>query len=342
MVSYIWADFNAENVKPQIHHHYDGTDIDLGHEYTLSTKEFPSLKKAIGQTLITTSGDTLLGADDKAGIAGLLGMAKYLNENSDIKHGDLWLAFGPDEEIGKGAARFNVERFPVEFAYTLDNGNPGDITYETFNGASAHVSIKGTVVHPGEAYGLMVNDTLIANEFINQLPSNFVPEKSKDYQGFILVLSNEGNVDHAQIDLIIRSFDTEDFRAKKELVKGIVTKLNAKYGKERVTLEMHDQYHSPGDEIKKHPYVVNLAKHAYEKLGLPINYVPFRGGTDGDFITEKGIPTPNLFNGGANFHGRYEYVTVENMVLLTKTLLTIASLHVDLDKKRDNTPLRRK
>ena len=188
----------------------------------------------------------------------------------------------------------------------------------------------------------MVNANLIANEFINQLPSDFVPEKSKDYQGFILVLSNEGNVDHAQIDLIIRSFDTEDFTAKKELVKSIVTELNKKYGKDRVMLEMHDQYHSPGDEIKKHPYVVNLAKHAYEKLGLPINYVPFRGGTDGDFITEKGIPTPNLFNGGANFHGRFEYVTVENMVLLTKTLLTIASLHVDLDKKRDNTPLRRK
>lgn len=336
------ADFNAENIKPQIYPNYDGQDINLGHGYTLSVKEFPSLKKVIGHTLITTSGDTLLGADDKAGIAGLLGMAKYLNENSDIKHGDLWLAFGPDEEIGKGAARFNVERFPVEFAYTLDNGNPGDITYETFNAASARIKIKGTVVHPGEAYGLMVNANLIANEFINQLPSDFVPEKSKDYQGFILVLSNEGNVDHAQIDLIIRSFDTEDFTAKKELVKSIVTELNKKYGKDRVMLEMHDQYHSPGDEIKKHPYVVNLAKHAYEKLGLPINYVPFRGGTDGDFITEKGIPTPNLFNGGANFHGRFEYVTVENMVLLTKTLLTIASLHVDLDKKRDNTPLRRK
>ena len=335
------ADFNAENIKPQIHRNYNGEDIDLGHGYTLSAQEFPSLNKVKGQTLITTSGDTLLGADDKAGIAGLLGMVKYLKENSDIKHGDLWLAFGPDEEIGKGAARFNVERFPVEFAYTLDNGNPGDITYETFNGASAHISIKGTVVHPGEAYGLLVNATLIANEFINQLPSDFVPEKSKDYQGFILVLSNEGNVDHAKIDLIIRSFDTEDFTTKKELVRSIVAELNKKYGKERVTLEMHDQYHSPGDEIKKQPYVVNLAKHAYKKLGLPVNYVPFRGGTDGDFITEKGIPTPNLFNGGANFHGRYEYVTVENMVLLTKTLLTIASSHVKLDKHRDNTPLTR-
>ena len=291
--------------------------------------------------MITASGNTLLGADDKAGIAGLLGMVKYLKDNPEIKHGDIWLAFGPDEEIGQGAKRFDVSRFPVEFSYTLDNGNPGDIAYETFNAAAAKIKIKGTVVHPGEAYHLMVNATLIANEFINQLPTNFVPEESRDYQGFILILRNDGNVDHAEIDLIIRDFDTDSFLKHKKLIENTVESLNQKYGEGRVSLKMYDQYISPGDTIKKHPYVVNLVHHAYQKMNLPINHVPFRGGTDGNFITQKGISTPNLFNGGANFHGRYEYVTVENMLLLAKTLTAIVTEHVKLDNNRDETPLTR-
>lgn len=299
------------------------------------------MKKVIGQTLITTSGNTLLGADDKAGIAGLLGMAKYLKDNPEIKHGDIWFAFGPDEEIGQGAKRFDVSRFPVEFSYTLDNGNPGDIAYETFNAAAAKIKIRGTVVHPGEAYHLMVNATLIANEFINQLPANFVPEESRDYQGFILILRNDGNVDYAEIDLIIRDFDTDSFLKHKKLIENSVESLNQKYGEGRVSLKMYDQYISPGDTIKKHPYVVNLVHHAYQKMNLPINHVPFRGGTDGNFITQKGLPTPNLFNGGANFHGRYEYVTVENMLLLAKTLTAIVTEHVKLDNKRDEKPLTR-
>lgn len=335
------ADFNAENIKPQIHEDYDGQDIELGHGLILSADEFPSLKKVIGQTLITASGDTLLGADDKAGIAGLLGMAKYLYDNPEVKHGDIWLAFGPDEEIGKGAARFDVSRFPVEFAYTLDNGNPGDIAYETFNAAAATVKFRGTVVHPGEAYGLMVNASLMANEFINGLPTDFVPEKSKDYQGYILILSNNGNVDHAEINLIVRDFDTDHYLEMKKLVKDLADQLNKKYGANRVTLEMHDQYRSPGDLIKKNPYVVNLVHHAYEKMGLEVHHIPFRGGTDGDFISEKGIPTSNLFNGGANFHGPYEYVTVENMVLLAKTLTAIVTTHLKMDNNRDETPLKR-
>lgn len=335
------ADFNADNIQPQVFENYDGQDIELGHGYTLSVTEFPSLKKVIGQTLITASGDTLLGADDKAGIAGLLGMAKYLKDNPEIKHGDIWFAFGPDEEIGQGAKRFDVSRFPVEFSYTLDNGNPGDIAYETFNAAAAKIKIRGTVVHPGEAYHLMVNATLIANEFINQLPTNFVPEESRDYQGFILILRNDGNVDHAEIDLIVRDFDTDSFLKHKNLIENTVESLNQKYGEGRVSLKMYDQYISPGDTIKKHPYVVNLVHHAYQKMNLPINHVPFRGGTDGNFITQKGIPTPNLFNGGANFHGRYEYVTVENMLLLAKTLTAIVTEHVKLDNKRDEKPLTR-
>lgn len=336
------ADFNAENIQPQVHENYDGKDIELGHGLVLSAAEFPSLKKHNGETLITASGDTLLGADDKAGIAGLLGMLKTLVENPDIKHGDIWVAFGPDEEIGKGAARFDVSRFPVEFAYTLDNGDPGDIAFETFNAAAATLDFKGTVVHPGEAYGLMVNAALMASEFISGLPVDEVPEKSRDFDGYFMILSNEGNVDHARIQMIIRDFDTDAFLAKKQLVEDLVDKLNEKYGQDRVVLKMWDQYRSPGDLIKKHPYVVNLVLHAYEKLGLKPKVIPFRGGTDGDFISEKGIPTPNLFNGGANFHGPYEYATTESMVLLAKTLITIAQTHLEMNDKRDESPLKRK
>lgn len=336
------ADFNAENVQPQVYENYDGQDIFLKNGRVLSTKDFPSLKKHLGETLITADGTTLLGADDKAGIAGLLGMIKYLRENPHIQHGDIWVAFGPDEEIGKGAARFNVQRFPVEFAYTLDNGDPGDIAFETFNAAAATVDFHGTVVHPGEAYGLMVNAALMASEFIQGLPAGEVPENSKDFDGYFMVLSNNGNVDHAQIQLIIRDFDTDSFEQKKELVKTLINKLNNRYGKDRVQLKMHDQYHSPGDLIKKHPYVVNLVLHAYQALGLKPKVIPFRGGTDGDFISEKGIPTPNLFNGGANFHGPYEYVTTESMELLSKTLVEIIKQHVKFDSNRDQSPLKRK
>ena len=336
------ADFNAENVQPQVHQDYNGKDIVLKDGRVLSTSEFSSLKKHLGETLITADGTTLLGADDKAGIAGLLGMLKYLKGNSSVKHGDIWVAFGPDEEIGKGAARFDVQRFPVEFAYTLDNGDPGDIAFETFNAAAATIHFHGTVVHPGEAYGLMVNAALMSSEFIQGLPADEVPENSKGFDGYFMVLSNNGNVDHAQIQLIIRDFDTDGFEKKKKLVTDLVDKLNEKYGKDRVTLELHDQYRSPGDLIKKHPYVVNLVLHAYEVLGLKPKIIPFRGGTDGDFISEKGIPTPNLFNGGANFHGPYEYVTTESMALLSRTLIEIVRQHVLLNSNRDERPLKRK
>lgn len=336
------ADFNAENIQPQIHANYDGKDIFLKKGRVLTTREFPSLKKHLGETLITADGTTLLGADDKAGIAGLLGTLKYLKENPNLQYGDIWVAFGPDEEIGKGAARFDVGRFPVEFAYTLDNGDPGDIAFETFNAAEATIDFYGTVVHPGEAYGLMVNAALMASEFIQGLPVDEVPENSKNFDGYFMILSNNGNVDHAQIQLIIRDFDTDNFEQKKKLVTGLVDKLNKKYGVNRVTLEMHDQYHSPGDLIKLHPYVVNLVLHAYKALELKPKVIPFRGGTDGDFISEKGIPTPNLFNGGANFHGPYEYVTTESMVLLSKVISEIIQQHVLLNNNRDERPLKRK
>lgn len=338
------ADYNAENVQPQIYRNYDGEKIylDPQKDRVLDPAEFPSLKKHIGETLITASGSTLLGADDKAGIAGLLGMLKYFKNHPNAEHGDIWVAFGPDEEIGQGAKRFDISRFPVEFAYTLDNGDPGDIAYETFNAASATLQFKGTIVHPGEAYGLMVNATTMASEFIESLPKDQVPEKSKDFEGFMMVLSNSGDVGYAKVELIIRDFDTASFLAKKKMLIDSVDAFNKKYGENRVEISMHDQYKSPGDLIKQYPYVVNLVLHAYEKMGLVPKIIPFRGGTDGDFISEKGIPTPNLFNGGANFHGPYEYVSVESMSLLSKTLITIVQLHLKMCDHRDNTPLKRK
>ncbi len=337
------ADFPSQHVVPRVFPNYDGRDLVLNSEknFILSPRQFPSLKKVIGQTVITASGDTLLGADDKAGIAGLLGMLRGLVQHPEYQHGDIWVAFGPDEEIGKGAARLKAARFPVEFAYTLDNGDPGDIAYETFNAAEATVTFKGTVVHPGEAYGLMVNAAMIANRFLDQLPKDEVPEKSREYDGFLLVTSVQGNVDHARVDLIIRDFDTAGFLQKKALLHNAVMKLNEELGEDRVSLKIRDQYHSPREALIKKPYVVNLVLEAYHQIGLKPRIVPFRGGTDGDFITEKGIPTPNLFNGGANFHGPYEYVTVENMMLLAKTLITIASVHAKNGKNRDQTPLHR-
>ncbi|MGO2722557.1 MAG: peptidase T [Lactobacillus sp.] len=337
------ADYPADNVQPIVHPNYDGRDIHYpaAPDRVLSSNAFPALQALIGQTLITGSGDTLLGADDKAGIAGLLGMAKYLQANPQVPHGDVWLAFGPDEEIGRGAARLIASRFPVEFAYTLDNGQPGDIAYETFNAAAATVTFNGTVVHPGEAYGLMVNAALLASQFIQQLPAGLVPEKSRGYQGFIMVLSNEGNVDKAEVKLIVRSFDTAEYKAMKAHLRREVADLNAQYGAGHVSLTLQEQYRSPGDVIKQHPYVVNLVHQAYRQLGLKINHIPFRGGTDGDFITAKGIPTPNLFNGGGNFHGPYEYATTEQMVLLAKTLTAIVTQHVQSDRRRDETPLKR-
>lgn len=335
------ADFNSENVCPIVHPDYDGGDVVLNEDLgiVLSSKEFPDLKKFKGQRLITTDGTTLLGADDKAGVAGLLGAVKYLKEHPDFEHGALYLAFGPDEEIGQGAKRFDETEFPVEFAYTLDNGQPGEIEYETFNAAWAQIEVEGTAVHPGDAYGLMVNVALIANEIVSALPQDEVPEKSKDHEGFILVNEFDATVDHAYLSMIIRDFDTEKFFAKQEFLKELVSKINARYDKPRVTLKFTEQYRNIGDTIKKNPYIVNLAIDSYKKLGFEVKIVPFRGGTDGNFFTQKGIPTPNLFNGGNNFHGQYEYVTTEAMATVSKTILTIVEEHVLQSQSRNMTPL---
>ncbi|MFT8407457.1 peptidase T [Liquorilactobacillus nagelii] len=328
------ADFPAENVLPQVHENYDGQDLVLNEEkkIVLRVSEFPNLRNYRGQRLITSDGTTLLGVDDKAGIASILTAVKYLLEHPTIKHGPVSFAFGPDEEIGRGAKRFDVSKFKVKFAYTLDNGLPGQLENETFNAAQAKIKIKGTSVHPGNAFGLMVNAITLANQIISLLPADEVPEKSCGHQGFFLVTDFKATIAQADLNIIIRDFDQQKFAAKKELLQQIVTDLNQQFERPRIKLELKDQYFNIGDVIQQHPYITELVLNVYHKLGLKTQIHPFRGGTDGNFITAKGIPTPNLFNGGENFHGPYEFVTTEAMLTTSKTVVEIIKEHAQNDR----------
>ncbi|GAD16432.1 peptidase T [Lentilactobacillus otakiensis DSM 19908 = JCM 15040] len=336
------ADFNAENIQPQVHPDYDGGDIVLNAEkkIVLSPKEFPLLKKYVGQRVITTDGTTLLGADDKAGIAAIFGALKYFLTHPEVEHGEIKVAFGPDEEIGRGAKRFPAKEFGTEFAYTLDNGQPGQIEAETFNASEAKIDIQGTAVHPGDAYGLMVNAVTLANEIVSSLPKDEVPEKSRDHQGFILVTDMGATVAEAHINLIVREFDTQKYQRNLELLREIVDQINDRFEAPRVTLKINEQYQNIGDTVKKHPYIVNLALNIYDRLGIKPNITPFRGGTDGNAITAKGIPTPNLFNGGDNFHGPYEYVGTEAMAKTAQVVAEIVQEHVREFGHRDETPVK--
>lgn len=337
------ADFNAVDIKPQIHRNYDGGRVVLDEKegIYLDPKDFPALKSCKGETLITSDGHTLLGTDDKAGIVGILGMLKYLIEHPKIEHGDVYIGFGPDEEIGYGGRRFDANDFPnVELAYTLENGRPGDFEYETFNATEASIHIRGTVVHPGEAYGLMVNATTLMNDFLSHMPADEVPEKSKGHDGYFMVGQTSSTVDHADIFLIIRDFDWDKFTAKEQFIKDLVAKMNKKYGTGRFELKMRRQYENIYNVIKDKPYCVNLALDAYKRLGIKPNIQTFRGGTDGNFITQKGIPTPNLFNGGGNYHGRYEYATIEQIDKLSEVLTTIVQEHLRQTREgKDERPL---
>lgn len=336
------ADFNAENIRPQIHPNYDGQDIVLNAEkhIILSPKEFPLLKKYVGQRVITTDGTTLLGADDKAGVAAIFGMLKYFLTHPEVEHGEVKVAFGPDEEIGRGAKRFPAEEFGTEFAYTLDNGQPGQIEAETFNASEAKIEIRGTAVHPGDAYGLMVNAVTLANEIVSSLPKDEVPENSRDHEGFILVTDLNATVAEAHIELIIREFDTNKYHENLKLLHDIVDGINARFDSPRVDLQINEQYQNIGDTVKKHPYIVNVALDVYHRLGIKPNITPFRGGTDGNAITAKGIPTPNLFNGGDNFHGPYEYVSTEAMTKTAQVVAEIVQEHVRQFGNRNEKPVK--
>lgn len=325
---YDTADYNAENIQPQIHNNYDGKDILLNKEKNIVMKvsEFPNLKDYIGETLITTDGTTLLGSDDKSGIAEIVAAVEYLISNPDIKHGNVRIAFGPDEEIGTGADNFDVEDFNATFAYTLDSGRVGHMEWETFNAAQVELTFHGSIVHPGTAYNQMVNALSLAADFHALLPLDQRPENTRGYQGFYMLSQFSGNIDKVHTTYIIRDHDKEKFELRKQFFKEKVTQLNNLFSEDRISIDMYDQYYNMGDIIKRDLTPVELAKDAMNALGIEPIITPFRGGTDGSKITYLGLPTPNLFVGGENFHGQYEFVTLESMEKATDTILKIIEL----------------
>ena len=323
------ADFNATNVNPKIVENYDGEDIVLNEakDIVLSVEEFPNLKNYVGKTVITTDGTTLLGADDKAGIVEIVEAMKYLIEHPEIKHGTVKVAFGPDEEIGRGADNFNVEEFGADFAYTMDGGPVGELEYESFNAAGAVFKIKGKSVHPGTAKGKLINASLIVAEVVNSFPADEVPEKTEGYEGFYFLDKINANCEKAELSYILRDHDREKFEAKKKFAANVAKKINEKYGKELVSVEIKDQYYNMGEIIKDHMNVVEIAKKAMENLGIKPVIEPIRGGTDGSKISFMGLPTPNIFAGGENFHGKYEFVALESMILATDVIVEIVKLN---------------
>lgn len=326
------ADFNAENIQPQIVENYDGHSViklDEKGEYTLDPKVFPSLKKYAGQTLITTDGSTLLGADDKAGVAEIIAAITDLQAHPEVKHGEIKIAFGPDEEIGTGADHFDVKDFGADVAYTVDGGPLGDLNYETFNAADAKVVIKGTDVHPAEAKGIMVNAIQVGMDFHAALPDFDRPEKTQDREGFFHLYDFQGTVDHTEMGYIIRDHDRDRFEARKRLFKGIANQMNSDFGEDRVKVTIKDQYYNMGEIIKKDPTPVKIAEQAMKNVDVTPHVFPVRGGTDGSKISYMGLPTPNIFAGGENMHGRFEYVSEQTMEKAVDVVLEIAKLYAE-------------
>ena len=320
------ADFNAESVNPQIIENYDGGVIPLGQSgFNLDPVDFASLKKYKGQTLITTDGTTLLGSDDKSGIAEIMTAIEYLTAHPDIKHCEIRVGFGPDEEIGVGADKFDAADFDVDFAYTIDGGPLGELQFETFSAAAADITFQGRNVHPGTAKGQMINALQLAIDFHNQLPKGDRPELTDGYEGFYHLMNVEGTVEEAKASYIIRDFDTATFEQRKELMRSIADKMNATLGGERVQLELKDQYYNMRQVIEKDMTPINIAKAVMEKLDIKPIIEPIRGGTDGSKISFMGIPTPNIFAGGENMHGRFEYVSLQTMERAVDTIIGIVS-----------------
>ena len=319
------ADFNSENVQPRLIPNFDGQDIVLNQaqDIVMKVADFPALSSYQGQTLIVTDGTTLLGADDKSGIAEIMTAMAYLAAHPEIEHGKVRVAFGPDEEIGRGADRFDVAHFGCDFAYTMDGGPVGELQYESFNAAGARLHFHGKNIHPGTAKGKMINAVQLLKDFLSALPEDQVPEKTDGRQGFIHPMEAQVTVDQGQLDLIIRDHDRQAFQTKKDLVQSIVDKMNAAYPVPVVSLEMKDQYYNMAEVIEQDMQSVELAKSAMEAIGIKPIIEPIRGGTDGSKISFMGLPTPNIFAGGENMHGRYEFVAVESMVKATQVIVGI-------------------
>lgn len=329
------ADFNAENVRPQVHENYDGkSKIQLGDsDFYLDPEVFPNLKKYAGKTLITTSGDTLLGGDDKCGVSEVVTLAEYLMNHPEVKHGKIRLAFTPDEEIGTGAPHFDIDEFGADFGYTLDGAAPGKLDWGTFSAATFTLNIQGVNVHPSVAKNQMISAIQIGINFQNQLPADEVPEKTDGRQGFFHLTDFQGTVDNAYLEYIVRDFKRDGLERRKNLVKDIVTKMNDEFGTERIKLTMRDQYYNMADELEKHMDVVNLARDAYRKEGLTeIDEDPIRGGTDGSQLTYRGLPCPNLFSGQENMHGRYEYTVLESMYKAVDVMIRMVEMNATNNK----------
>ena len=322
------ADFEARNVQPQFHENYDGEAIVLDKEgkFVLSPKDFPNLKNYVGKTLITTDGTTLLGADDKAGVSEIVTAGAYLLAHPEIEHGKIRVAFGPDEEIGRGADLFDVEEFGCDFAYTMDGGPVGELEYESFNAAQAEITIQGKNVHPGTAKDTMVNALEIARQFQNALPEFEVPEHTTGREGFYHLMYANGVVEEAKLVYIIRDHDRKLFEAKKAYLQLVADRLNASLGSNRISIDMKDQYYNMAEIIEKDFRAVEVAQKAMENLSITPIIEPIRGGTDGSKISFMGLPTPNIFAGGENFHGRYEFVAVESMEKARDVIIEIAQL----------------
>ncbi|RMA58034.1 peptidase T [Ulvibacter antarcticus] len=321
-------DFTGKNVNPQIIENYDGKDIVLNKELDiiLSPDDFDDLLLYKGQTLITTDGTTLLGADDKAGIAEIVSAMEYLINHPEIKHGKIRVGFTPDEEIGRGAHKFDVEKFGAEWAYTMDGSQVGELEYENFNAAGAMVTVKGKIVHPGYAKGKMVNSMYIATDFINSLPRLETPEHTEDRQGFFHLYSIKGEVDGTKLQYIIRDHDKGHFEARKEMIQQLADELNAQYEKEMISVEIKDQYFNMREKVEPVMHIVDTAEEAMIMAGIKPLIKPIRGGTDGSQLSFMGLPCPNIFAGGHNFHGRYEYVPVESMQKAIEVIINIAQL----------------
>ena len=322
------ADFEARNVQPQFHENYDGEAIVLDKEgkFVLSPKDFPNLKNYVGKTLITTDGTTLLGADDKAGVSEIVTAGAYLLAHPEIEHGKIRVAFGPDEEIGRGADLFDVEEFGCDFAYTMDGGPVGELEYESFNAAQAEITFQGKNVHPGTAKDTMVNALELARQFQNALPEFEVPEHTSGREGFYHLMYANGVVEEAKLVYIIRDHDRTLFEAKKAYLQLVADRLNASLDSNHISIDMKDQYYNMAEIIEKDFRAVEVAQKAMENLSITPIIEPIRGGTDGSKISFMGLPTPNIFAGGENFHGRYEFVAVESMEKARDVIIEIAQL----------------
>lgn len=319
------SDCSGKDVKPQLVKNYQGQIINLGEsQYKLDPEEYPILKELMGHDLVTTDGTTLLGADNKAGIAEIVTAIKYLVDNPQIEHGDIFIGFTPDEEIGRGADHFPLKRFKASWAYTIDGGPQGELEYENFNAAQATIEFTGISIHPGSAKGLMINSQTLAAQFHAAMPADETPETTEGYEGFFHLVEMNGTVEESKLTYIIRDFDDESFKNRKLYLEEQVRLMNEKLGQDLVELVIKDSYKNMYAMVSQHPHVIEIAKKAMEEVGVKPLITPIRGGTDGARLSYMGLPCPNIFTGGCNFHGRHEFISVDAMVKAVETIVKIA------------------